>query len=258
MHHDVQVVPERLAVLFRNHDPEPLKRPQHQLDVVVHERKEEVDEVLPFLRPQDADNPEIQKDDVAFFGHEQVARVGVTMEEPVLKNHLQVGMEPPHANLVRVKAHLHHSFGIIDPDSLDKFHDHDLGRRELPVDLRETDARHILEVACHPVRVAAVPGEVKLFYDLVGKIVDHAGRVVQAGLGKNDLEAFCHRLQDTDIGLDDIANARALDLDCHRSAIGEESAVDLPDRGGCDRRLLDAGKPDVHIGTVFRKHCADF
>ena len=36
----------------------------------------------------------------------QVARVRVAMEEPVLEDHLEVGVEPPDPDLVRVETHL--------------------------------------------------------------------------------------------------------------------------------------------------------
>ena len=67
MHHDVEIVPHGFPVFFGNDDPEALKRPEHQLDIIVDERKEEVDKILPFLRPQDTHNPKIQKDDVSFL-----------------------------------------------------------------------------------------------------------------------------------------------------------------------------------------------
>ena len=245
MHHDIQVVPEQFPVLFCYHDAESFKRSQHQVDIVIYKGEEEVDEVLPLLGPEDTDDPKIQEHDIPFLCHEQVARVGIAMEESVFKDHLEVRLESPDADFMGIGPQTTDRFGIVDPDPFDEIHDHDPGRRELPVDPREPYARDIPEIAGHPVRVPAVPREVEFLDDLVGKIVNKAGRVVQPGLREDYLHALGHRLQDTDIGLDDLGDARPLDLDRHRCAIGKEGTMDLRDRRGGNRRLLDLTEPEV-------------
>ena len=95
VHHDVEVVPERFPIRFRDHDAKSFERPQHQFDIIVHKGKEEVDEVLAFFRAENADYPEIEEDDVPSSGDQQVARVGVTVKEPVLEDHLEVRVESP-------------------------------------------------------------------------------------------------------------------------------------------------------------------
>jgi len=128
MHQDVKVVPQGFTVRLINLDSESFEGPDHEFNVVIHQRKKEVYESLPFFRTQDTNNSEIQKDDVSLFCYEKVTRVRVTVEESIFKDHLEVSMESPDSDFMGVKTHRHYCFPIINPDSFDKLHDHQVFR----------------------------------------------------------------------------------------------------------------------------------
>ena len=159
---------------------------------------------------------------------------------------------------MRVVTHRLDRLGIVNPYPFDKFHDEDTRRGIFPVDLRETDARDVPEVARHAVGIAAVTGEIKFLDDLVGEVLDHADRVVDSGLGKDGLDALGHRLQDADVGLDDLFYPRTLDLDGDPGPVLQDGPVDLPDRCGCDRGLVKLGKPVIEAYAALFDDRADF
>ena len=114
----------------------------------------------------------------------------------------------------------------------------------LPVDDRDVDRRELREVLGEAVGVVRLVGVVELSEHTGGELADDPLEVELAEHLEPATADLRDLLDDTEVGLRDRHDVRALDLDGHERPVRERRPVDL--RGGCRReRLVVDGAEDL-------------
>ena len=94
----------------------------------------------------------------------------------------------------------------------------------------------------HRLRVPGLDREVQLLLDGPLELLDHAGRRVDAGLLDHRLEQLREVVEQREVRLDLLADARPLHLHHHLLAAVGGGAVDLRDGGARERHLVERGE----------------
>ena len=127
----------------------------------------------------------------------------------------------------------------VEADAVDELGDEHAARRERGVDGRDPHERVAAE--------GAVDAALVLRLDLVVELVgDPLAQLGEQRLGvhprRHPLEQRDEQLHVAHVGLDRLGDPRVLDLDRDVVAVVRRRAVDLPDRRGRDRLLVELGE----------------
>jgi len=128
---------------------------------------------------------------------------------------------------------------------------HALGR-QLVEHLRHVDGRVVGEVLGEAAHVVRLDREVDLLGQRLAELRDQPGGRVAAQLGDLRLGDLRHPLEDRQVGPDHPVEVRALDLEHDLLPALERRAVDLRDRGGRQRLLLELAEHVVDLSAELR------
>src|SRR5204862_1965599 len=108
-----------------------------------------------------------------------------------------------------------------------------------PVDAWDAHVRVAGEVPVQRVGVPALEAIVQLLADRPGELVYHLADVYEVERADALLGDAGGLVEEPEVGFDLLRRAGALHLDRDLVAVREDCAVDLADRGGCDRLLVE-------------------
>ena len=166
------------------------------------------------------------------------------MEEAVDEHLLHERPDEDLADLLAVHAGCVEPSDVVDLDSADELLGEDPPGAVLPVDDRDVDRRELREVLGEAVGVVRLVGVVELSEHTGGELADDPLEVELAEHLEPATADLRDLLDDTEVGLRDRHDVRALDLDGHERPVRERRPVDL--RGGCRReRLVVDGAEDL-------------
>ncbi|KAF5031878.1 hypothetical protein DSECCO2_623210 [anaerobic digester metagenome] len=181
----------------------------------------------------------------------------VPVEEPVDEYLLDVGLKPYIGDLLGEEAERADGRHVVDPDPLDVVHGEQEGAGDPPVDPRNLHARDVAHVPPETLRVHPVLGEVQLAPDLDRELIHHPRQVVDPQVREERLHPPRKRLQNEDIGLDQVDDTGALHLEGNDLAILHHGPVHLREGGRRDGIGLDDIETFLEVRTVLPDHGPD-
>jgi hypothetical protein len=234
--------------LLRGHPEQPRGDPP---GVLLHHAEHQGHQVVPELVGEGAHHPEVDDGDPPAGLHEEVAGVGIRVEEAVLEDHPADGLGRVHGQQVPVEPGVLERGVVVDLDAPDPLHREDPGGGGLPEDLRDVHPGVAHEVLGHPLGVARLREVVQLVPQGLGELVGEThevevlhGRPVggqQLGQLREDLEVAVDLLDD--------AGAAHLHDDVHPLVDGR---VRLADRARGEGHGVDLGEDVLRRGVGLR------
>src|SRR5215210_345545 len=180
---------------------------------------------------------EVEEGDPAVVHQQEVAGMGVARELVVAVHAAEV--EAEHGLADAVARRLVELLDGVEPEAGDELGDDHLLARERGHDLRHHDER----VAAEDPRHRALVLRLELVVELVA---DAAARLLRGRLhvepGRDPLQQPQDHPQVLHVGPLRLGDPRVLNLDRDLAAVVQARAVDLADRGGGDRRLVELGE----------------
>src|SRR3954454_15638735 len=191
------------------------------------------------------EEPEVEERDAPVVHEQRVARVRVAVEQAVAVRAVDVEAEedlaPARALLVGVVEDLR------EAPAVDEVGDDHALRAQLGDDLGHEDERVVAVLAGQRAVVGRLELVVELLGDALAQLVGDLAAVEAGGQPREQLEHHPHVLH---VGADDVLDARVLDLDRDVApAVLERPAVDLPDRRGGDRLLVELGEDRAELAA---------
>ncbi len=212
--------------------------------VAVEEREEVLGEVALVLRAQRADDAEV---DGGVFRvlrvvdqHEDIARVHVGMEEVVAKHLREKNLHAVFRELLDVGPGGAQRLHVADRRAEDALLHQHLGPAVVPVDLGHVQHVRVFEVALELRRVCGLAHQVELVDDRVLVFVDDLERPQALAVFPVAVGEPGERAQHVEVALDLVLHARAQHLDDDLGAVHQLRRVHLRDRGGGERRYVEA------------------
>jgi|GEM_PF-6060419 len=175
-------------------------------------------------------------------GDQKVAGVGIGVEEPVLEDLLQVGLERELGEVPGKDAERPDAFQVVDAHPVHELHGEQAAPRIAPVDPRDDDIGKCRHVPGKLFGVLPLLDEIELPADLRGEFLHQAGGVVDRKFRVTALDPPGERLHDGDIVLDRRPDARPLYLHRHFGPVLQHRPVHLGEGGGREGLLLERGE----------------
>ncbi len=175
--------------------------------------------------------------------------MGIGVEEAVHEELLVEGLGEPRRHVAARDPQTVHLLQIGDLESLHEGHGQDLTGAELVDDVGDGDVRLPLEVLLHPAHARGFVHVVGLPPQQIDQRVVDGGDVVD---GHEPLVDPKGQTNDPHVGADDAPDARIEELHRHVRSVVEPGLVYLPQRRGCQRRVLDLREALVGLGVEAR------
>ena len=204
------------------------------LGVLGHDRARQRALALEVLLVERAHEPEVEEADAAVVEQQVVAGVRVAADAAHAREQREVEAEDDLAEAVALG--LVERLDLAEAAAVEQVGDEHAAAREPGVDLRHVDER----VAA----VGALDGAVVLGLDLVVELLgDPLAQLAVERLdvepGREPLDERQQQREVAQVGLDRLGDAGVLELDRDLVAVERDRAVDLADRGGGERLLLE-------------------
>ena len=188
--------------------------------------------------------------------HDDVAGVWVGVEKTILKGHLD---DDPDGVASDALAIIAGGDGLGQLLAVEKLQAEDAPRRGQAVDAGEADMRVAGEVFAEALGVLGLLPEIELGEDGALELLHHAHRVENAQLLDRAVDDLGQDVKQLEVAFDGAFDAGALHLDHHLALLpgplgvlsvglgfvefgGEAGAMDLADRRGGQRRVIEADK----------------
>ena len=197
--------------------------------------------------PHDA---EVHVDDLALVDHE-VARVRVGVEEAVVEHLGGVVVGELGADLGEVVALGDEARRVVDGDSIDEVHDHDVARAERGIGLGAVDEATVGVVAAELLEAARLDEEVRLLAERLPELVHHRLQVDELVLAHEAARVARERPHDRDVLRHDLFDVRALDLHGDELAGHEARLVHLRHGRRAQRAVVDGVEDLLERGLVL-------
>ena len=219
------------------------ERLRHLARAALEQRGGEADHALAEARGQILGQAEIEQHQprpaVGAPLHQEVAGVGIGVEEAVAEDLLAVGLGQQPRHLVGVDSGRAQARHVGDLDAVDELHHQHAARGQLPVDARD---RHVVapaEHARHRLGVVPLVHEVELAGHVAGQLVDQRHQVEVA---LHEVDGPEQHAQVGQVAAHQRLDLGILDLDGHPLAAPEHRLMHLGQRGRSDRLALDRGE----------------
>ena len=193
---------------------------------------------------------EVEPDD-ATIPHPDVAGVRVGMEEAVVDNLLDVILAEPLPKHGHIDAARAQAVEIINRHTVDVFHDEDVLRRELPIDVWARHEHVIVIEVRELFDVVGLDEEVHLLLRNRPHLVEHHVEVDDVLRMAHDFDEARRTLQEHHVARHDLIDAGALDFHDDVLARDEHGAVHLRDGGRAEHGLFDALEDLVPLAAVL-------
>lgn len=118
-HEQVEFVLEAIGLFRRDGDADGVQAVHDRVHVPIDGTRQEPDERPPLLGPEHTHDPEVEEDEIALRGDQQVARLRVGVKEPVLEDLAYVGGQSVLGHLSPGDAEPAERLPVIGTDSVD-------------------------------------------------------------------------------------------------------------------------------------------
>jgi len=213
---------------------------RHRLVVAVHQVHHVVDDGHPRPAGRLAHHPEVQECQPPVRRRQQVARVGVGVEEAVLQQLAEGALDAHVHELEDVQALVSDGLLLGQLDALHPLHGQHPRAGRPPEDPRHEDLRAVPVEVVEALAVEALLDVVELLEHALRKVVHQVGqrRVQRRQVLVHQHHCVPHQ---EEVELDALDDVRPLNLHCHLSAVHEPRLVHLPQAGCGDGRGGDGG-----------------
>ena len=208
-----------------------------------------------------ADDPEVDVADRVAVEHEHVGRVQVRVEvaeHEDLVEHVPVEVAADPVQVVAVRLQSGEVRTVAVPlgdhhldqrDALDELRGQHPRRRVVAVHAGDPLVLVAASVVVEQHGLAGLDQVVELVGGPAGELVDDLA-ALHAAEHPGEVEQPGHRVHQVDVGRQDLADVRPLDLDRHPVAVVQGRPVDLADRGRGERLVLERRE---HAGRARRR-----
>ena len=185
-----------------------------------------------------ADHAEIEQRNAIAGQAQQVAGMGVAVETPVHHHHVEDHVCPQFGDRGGLDTGCAQIVGASRRDARNIIHHEHRARGPLPVHLGHHNARVTSEIGAQAIGVSAFLGEVEFLQHSGSKLPQHRRRGEAPCLRARRLDHGRHLRDQPQVGLHARPDAGALHLQHDIAPIVQSGAVNLRDRGGGKRRLV--------------------
>ena len=190
---------------------------------------EEVGDPLAGPAVELAEHPVVERDDHAVGEHPQISRMRVGMEKTEPEDLLEQDPRPPDGDLGGVEVEPSEALNVGDADPADELHrDHPVGR-ELADDEGDVGGRIVGELSLAPFHRPPLDVEIELARQAPLELSDERRRGVRQKHRQVALGELGEVLEDVEIGLDQLLDARPPDLQRDGAAVEQHRLVNLRD-----------------------------
>ncbi len=230
---------ELLLHLLRVADAELGEALRDHLDVLVRGVDEEARQLRHVLVGELARQPEVDEADLLGAEHEDVGGVRIAVEEAVAEDHRHPRLGDQVGEPAALVEGVPLDVEVGDLEAVEQLEREHACARVAPVDLRDAHVWMAGEVPVERVRAPRLEPVVELLPDRARELVDHLVRVDEVERAHPLLRDPRGLVQKREVGLDLARRVRPLHLHRDAPAVRERRAVDLADRGGGDRGLVE-------------------
>ena len=163
---------------------------------------------------------------------EDVAGVGIGVEEAVAKDHVEEDARTAMGELVEVRPRRLQIFRPVEGDAVEKLHRQHAAGRVRRERFGEDDVGIARERLPEELQVPQFAAEVEFARDDALELGDHRHRMIDAQIRQEPLRQSGQFGQDADVVGDAPDDVRVLNLHRDPPAVGERRAMDLGDRRG--------------------------
>ena len=164
------------------------------------------------------------------------------MIEAIAKNHFQIHVRAPLAELGQVFTGRFQRLNISPGDAIQPLHGHDLMRAQVGINARYADSRIVVKVPRKLLQVALLIGKVHLAQQRAPQLPDDGDRLVGPDRCRLALDQFGQQLHDLQIRDDPALNAGAPNFHHNTFSAWQNRAIHLRDGGRSDGCLIKFGK----------------
>ena len=227
--------------------PDAVEHPRHRLRVAQRGRHDEGDERLLHGPGEPSDQAEVEEPDAVTRQDEEVAGVRVAVEEAVLEELAEGGLDDVLRHQLEVVARLGRDLG--DLHAFQVLEREDGLRGEVRQHARDDHERAVLGGLGHGAGVPGLSAEVELLVNGAVELLHDSGRRVDPGLLDHRLDQPRQLVEERQVRLDALPDARPLHLHHHRFAGVGARSVYLSDGGRGERRLVQLGEAGLDRAT---------
>ncbi len=194
------------------------------------------------LARRDVELPEhavVERRDDTACEDAEVPRVGIGVEEAELEDLAKQDPGPGHGHLRGVGAQRSDPLEVIHADSVDELHRDHAGRGKGLDGVRNVCRGNAGKLALAPLHGVALDREVKLAFEAALELPGQCQGLVRSQEGKPPLGKLSQVLEDVEIGLHHLGDARAADLQSDGPAVAQDRAMNLGDRGRGHRLRIE-------------------
>ena len=231
---------EHLERLVGRHVARPELHLGDRAIVAPQEGDQQLGEIAARVGIDPAHDAEIDRHDAALAVDEGVAAMHVGMEEAVAEHLVEEGLGGLAHDDVGIVAGGDDGVAVADRDAVDPLLGHHPLRGAVPVDRRRAIVGIVAEVLAQLLRGGGFHAQVHLDPHHVGEGLDRFDRPQPAEARLGALDQLGHPVEEVEIAREGRLDAGPQDLDRDGAAVGRGGEVDLRDRGGGDRRVVEA------------------
>ena len=236
---DAELIAELLFLLLWVAQSQVTQTARQAVQVLVDRVHEDVDGRLAVTRRKLADHPEVDQADVVRGTDDDVRRVGVRVEEAVDEHHFHPGLGDPRGQRTPVVGRPALQVRVRQGVAVEPFQHEHATRRRSPEHLGNGDGGVSGECATGGLDVSRLDAVVEFLPNGAAELVDKGDHVDELQALDPLLDHLGQLLQERQVGLERCLRVRALHLDGDLATPGEARTMDLPDRCGGHRLVIE-------------------
>ncbi len=174
--------------------------------------------------------------------HENIAGMHVGMEKIIAEHLREKDLDPVRRELGDIRARGTQPLEIVDDDSVDALHHHDVHPAVVPEDFRDVQQRRSGEVALQLGRVPRLAKQIQLIQNGLAVFAHQLGGPQAARIRPIFFRQVRERGKHFEVALDDFTHAGTQDFDHHLAAGFQRRHVHLSDRRRGQRRGFETAE----------------
>ena len=231
---------KHVKIRLRRDDPHLYVRLHQAAEVLPDEGNEGVGEKALLVLGDAAHDPEVHDADPPVRKDEEIPGVRIGVEKTVLEHHLVGDLDPLPGDVREIEPRFLETPHVVDPDPGDPLQNEHSQRRKLPKDGRDVRVRALVKMEPEPGGVLPFQDEVHLLPDAPRELVHDHREIEDPHLGDPPVDQLRDPAKDLHVLADERLDVGTPDLEDHVLARQEPRPVDLGDRGGGNRDIVEA------------------
>src|SRR5690554_3355111 len=210
------------------------KGARNPVDIAGENREHQVDDAVLLALTEPADQAKVDKNDGIIRAHQNISRVRIAVEKPVVEHHLDQGTQQ---SIEHRDRPLGAALQVGELLGVDKLHGQNFGAGEVVKDLGNLDFVDLGEVAPELLDILRFLQKIELIENGALKLAHDGRRGIELDLLNGRLEQARQIIEQVEVAADLLANAGALHFDNDRLPVAQRRQVGLAD-GGCSQRFF--------------------